>query len=234
MNIKPILVRLQNAIGRDDLTEQMVLHLAPTTPFSEQAQSEKSVNLIVGYNSSPRSHTALDLTLLIAHQTSLATKAHVTVQIVYVLEDHHKCDDKDHLLIEEVASNILTYPMPLDFPANSKSRSFGTRVLTQIKMQAKATSKKITTVDHLTQAECILRQAICLAEEWKSSFKAHLRFGSVATELTKVVEAEATSLLVLGCNSADHPLVQKLGSHFPCSVLGIPNCIEERRHDDYN
>jgi len=234
VNIKPILVRLQNAIGRDDLTEQMVLHSAPTTPFSEQAQSEKSVNLIVGYNSSPRSHTALDLTLLIAHQTRLATKAQVTVQIVYVLEDNHKCDDKDFLLLEDVVSNISTYPMPLDFPLNSKSRSFGTRVLTQIKMQANETSEKITTVDHLTEAECILRQAICLAEEWKSSFRSHLRFGSVATELAKVVEAEATPLLILGCNSADHPLVQKLGPRFPCSVLGIPNCVEDKRHEDYN
>jgi len=227
VNIKPILVRLQNAIGRNDLFEQMVLHSAPTTPFSEQAQSEKSVNLIVGYNSSPQSHTALDLTLLIAHQTHLATKAQVTVQIVYVLEENQSNDYQEILPIEDVTNNTSACQVPLYSPATSPSRRFGTRVLTQIKLQANAACPQRTSVDQFTQAEYILRQAISLAEEWKSSFKAHLRFGCVATELQKVVESEPADLLILGCSSAKHPLVQKLGSHFPCSVLGIPNCVDD-------
>lgn len=77
MNLKPILVRLQNAIGRDDLIEQMVLISTPETPVWKQGQPEKSVNLIVGYNSSPNSHTALDIALLIAHQTRLADRKSV-------------------------------------------------------------------------------------------------------------------------------------------------------------
>ncbi|MBR8833873.1 MAG: universal stress protein [Stigonema ocellatum SAG 48.90 = DSM 106950] len=231
-----MLVRLQNAIGRDDLMEQMVLHSAPTTPLSEQAQSEKSLNLIVGYNSSPRSHTALDITLLIAHQTRLATKAQVTVQVVYVLEDNYvlennqSSDYEDILQIEEFATNTSGSETPLYFPANSAARGFGTPVLTQIKLQANPVAPKRTSVDQFTQAECILRQAICLAQEWKSSFKAHLRFGCVATELNKVVASESANLLILGCNSANHPLVGKLGSHFPCSVLGIPNCVDDKVH----
>src|SRR5579883_742534 len=230
VNIKPILVRLQNRIGRDDLVEQMVLHSVPTKPSWEQAQSEKAVNLIVGYNSSPRSHTALDLTLLIAHQTRLATKAHVTVQVVYVLEDNHRYNGEDLLVTEEVVTSASNYQLPVDVLVNSQSRSASTSILTQIGLPTKEISGKVALVDHFAQAECILRQAICLAEEWKSSFKAHLRFGDVASGLRKVVEAEAASLLILGCNTANHPLVQKLGSHFPCPVLGIPNCVEDKHY----
>lgn len=85
-----MLVRLQDAINRDDLIEQMLLHCNPITSFSEQAESTKSINFIVGYNSSPNSHTALDISLLIAHQTRLATKLDVLVQVVYVLEENQK------------------------------------------------------------------------------------------------------------------------------------------------
>ncbi len=228
VNIKPILVRLQNAIGRNDLIEQMVLHTVPTSPLSQRDQSDKSVNLIVGYNSSPRSHTALDICLLIAHQTRLATKAHVTVQIVYVLEDNHQPDWEDILSINEVpTSNTSSYQTPSYPPENLLSTGASTGVLNQLELQPKATYRKIKSTEQLTQAEYILRQAMCLAEEWKSSFKAHLRFGSVAQELTKVVEAEAASMLIIGCNSVAHPLVRKLGSRMPCPVLGIPNCVEQ-------
>ena len=227
MNIKPILVRLQNAVGRNDLTEQMVLHSVPTSPFSQQGQSEKSVNLIVGYNSSPRSHTALDICLLIAHQTRLATQAQVTVQIVYVLEDNYKPNCEEILSIHDVSTgNTSTYQMPFYFPENVLSTSLSTGVLNQTELQPKPTFGRMKSIEQVTEAECILRQAMCLAQEWKSSFKAHLRFGNVARELTKVVESEAGSLLVIGCNSIDHPLVQKLRSRISCPVLGIPSCVE--------
>ncbi|WP_017316854.1 universal stress protein [Mastigocladopsis repens] len=229
MNLKPILVRLQNAIGRDDLIEQMVLMSAPKTSLSLQTQSTNSVNLIVGYNSSPNSHTALDIALLIAHQTRLATKAQVTVQVVYVIEENQSSHGGDVLQTEEFASMRATEQIPPHCPTSFPLRGFDTGVITQTKLQANAAYQQEILVDRFAQAECILRQASCLAVEWKSSFKAHLRFGCIAKELRKVVAAEGADLLLLGCNSLKHPIVQQLGSNFPCSVLGIPNFINDKR-----
>lgn len=222
MNIKPILVRLQNVIDKDELIGQMVLLKAPKTPFLEEAQSGKPVNIIVGYNSSPQSHTALDIALLIAHQTRLATKAQVTVQVVYVLEDHESLNFKNLSLTESVASSVSTKQEPLSCPANFVSRGITTLVLNPIKLNTNALQPRRISVEQFAEAENILRQAICLAEEWKSPFKALLRFGCVATELRNVVEAEAAALLVLGCNSVNHSIVQKLGSDLSCPVLGVP------------
>ncbi|KAB8333082.1 universal stress protein [Scytonema tolypothrichoides VB-61278] len=228
MNLKPILVRLQNALGRDDLIEQMVLISVPETAFSTQAQSAKSVNLIVGYNSSPNSHTALDIALLMAHQTHLATKAQVTVQVVYVIEENQRTHPEDVLQIETFVNPHVAEQNPPHCSTNFSSTRFDTSVITQPKMREKGGYSQEILIDKFTQAECILRQASCLAAEWKSSFKAHLRFGCIAKELRKVVKSEAANLLLLGCNSVDHPIVQQLGSNFPCSVLGIPNFVNEK------
>ncbi|MGJ5672710.1 MAG: universal stress protein [Nostochopsis sp.] len=208
-----MLVRLQDAINRDDLIEQMLLHCNPITSFSEQAESTKSINFIVGYNSSPNSHTALDISLLIAHQTRLATKLDVLVQVVYVLEENQKNDVFDVLSAQEFQTSESFYQFPTYCPISLPSTNVQTPVLTR--------------TNKFAQAERILWQARCLAEEWQSYFKAHLRFGCVADELKKVVESEAATILFLGCKSAKHPIVQKLGSNFLCPVLGIPTCIDE-------
>jgi nucleotide-binding universal stress UspA family protein len=225
MNLKPILVRLQNAIGRDDLIEQMVLMSVPKASLSIQTDPAKSVNLIVGYNSSPNSHTALDIALLIAHQTRLATKALVTVQVVYVIEENQSHRSTDVVLTEEFTSSRAIEKSPPHCPTSFPFKEFDTGVITQTKLQDNTAYQQEVLVDRFAKAECILRQASCLAAEWKSSFKAHLRFGSIAKELRKVVTAEAADLLLLGCNSVQHPIVEQLGSNFPCSVLGIPNLV---------
>jgi len=183
VNIKSMLVRLEGALDRNDLMEQMVLLPEPASAAAKWAESTTSVNLVVGYNASPNSQTALDLTLWIAHQTRLVTQKQVTVQVVYVVDAYQN---------------------------RSCCANFTSRVY--------------------EQADRILWQAGCLAEEWRSSFKAHLRVGEVATELRNVVESEAATLLFLGCNSVTHPIVQKLGSHFPCSVLGIPQQLGVSTH----
>lgn len=211
MQIKPMLARLQSATGRDDLIEQMVLLPEPKKPFSKKPQTEKALNLIVAYNASPNSHTALDIAFWIAHQTRLATNAQVTVQAVYVVQDNQSSQ----------YPNILSFPEKqpsLECQISEVSKSV-TLVLTQPKLQ--------TVVTPLQQADITLWQARSLAEEWQGSFKSHLRFGSIATELKKVVESEAADILFLGCTSVNHPMIEALGSNFPCAVLGIPTSIDQ-------
>ncbi len=211
MKIKPMLARLQSAVGRDDLIEQMVLLPEPKKLFSKESPATNSVNLIVAYDASPNSHTALDVAFWIAHQTRLATNTEVTVQAVYVLEDNQS----SHY------PNILNFPIQqpsLECQISEISKS-ATLVLTQPKLQ--------TAITPLQEADRILWQARSLAEEWQGSFKSHLRFGCISTELKKVVEIEAADILFVGCNSVNHPIIEALGSDFPCPVLGIPSCIDE-------
>jgi hypothetical protein len=229
VNIKPLLVRLQNAIGRDDLIDQMVLLPTPKTSVSEETQASKEINLIVGYNSSPNSHTALDIALLTAHQTRLATKAQVTVQVVYVMEDRLMGGGAEVLPTEDtIGSNRGEQKVRPHFLTNSTHEELNAGIITQTRWQGNSIHQSQTekSVDRFAQAERILRQASCLAAEWKSSFKAHLRFGCVATELKRVVVSESADILFLGCNSIEHPIVDSLGLQFPCSVLGIPNSIQ--------
>ncbi|MBH8566642.1 universal stress protein [Nostoc sp. CENA67] len=214
-----MLARLQSAIGRDNLIEQMVLLPEPEKAFSQKDQETKSVNLIVGYDGSPNSHTALDIAFWIAHQTRLATNNEVTVQAVYVVTDNH---NSEHANILSFAKRLPVF----ECQVNDVSRSV-TPVLTQPKLQGITPSLQEKTVASLQEADRILWQARSLAEEWQGSFKSHLRFGHITTELKKVVELEAADILFLGCKSVNHPIIQTLGSNFPCAVVGIPNCIDE-------
>jgi hypothetical protein len=168
-----MLVRLQDALDRSDLSEKMVLLPGSCATDSAGTKSKAEINLVVGYNSSPSSQTALDLTLWIAHQTRLVTQKPVTVEVVYVV-DYNKTE-----LFE--------------------------------------------------QSGRIFQQARYLADEWGGNLKTHLCYGSVSTELRKVVEVKAAALLFLGCSAINHPVVQKLGDDFPCPVLGIPNTLLEKQ-----
>jgi hypothetical protein len=75
VKIKSMLMRLQNALGQPDLVEQMLLASGKTALDTAETQSDETVNLVIGYNGSPNSQVALDLTLWIAHQTRLATQS---------------------------------------------------------------------------------------------------------------------------------------------------------------
>ncbi|MBD1928468.1 universal stress protein [Trichocoleus sp. FACHB-90] len=240
MNIKPMLVRLESAIGRNDLMEQMMLLPGSVSSSSVNTESKKSVNLIVGYNRSPSSQTALDVALWIAHQTRLVTKKQVTVQIVYVVDDNSSNHHPNFFDFKPASNPSIQYS-----PLNSKASAFksATPVFTQPTHQPVAASPRVTSVDpsyframfyqdQFAQANRVLSQARSLAEEWSSSFKAHLRFGCLAAELKKAVEAEAAAALLLGCNSINHPLVQQLGDDFPCPVLGIPSVLNLQ--EDFN
>lgn len=230
MSIKPMLRRLEGAMDRNDLIEQMVLLPEPASAAAKWANSNDSVNLIVGYDASPRSQTALDLTMWIAHQTRLATQKEVTVQVVYVVEEASSSANLD-VDSGNVSSTLGDRSGEL---SKSSSKKGTTSVLEKPKQQRLAVVKrkktakhrpkvKVSQADIFEKADRILWQARCLAEEWRGAFKAHLRFGNVANELKAVVEEEDATLLFLGCNSVKHPIVRQLGSHFSCSVLGIPS-----------
>jgi nucleotide-binding universal stress UspA family protein len=214
VKIKPMLVRLQNTLGRNDLTEQMVL-----LPEPNKAKTAESVNLIVAYDASPKSHAALDIAFWIAHQTRLATNAQVTVQAVYVVEENY---NNQYPEIFHSAKHLPT----LECPVSNLSKSV-TSVLTLPNFSAITPQLQDKLLAPLQEADRIIWQARSLAEEWQGSFKSHLRFGDVGTELRKVVELEAADILFLGCRSVNHSLVKTLGADFPSAVLGIPNGIDE-------
>jgi nucleotide-binding universal stress UspA family protein len=189
----------------------MILLPEPKKSFHKKAQKAKSINLIVGYNASPKSHTALDIAFCIAHQTYLATNTQVIVQAVYVVEEKLP-------FATSISSSTKNQPS-LECTVSDTAKSV-TLVLTQ------PTVEEISSTP-FKQADKILWQAKSLAEEWQGAFKSHLRFGHISTELKKVVEREAADILLLGCESADHPMINRLGYSFPCAVLGIPSCIDE-------
>jgi hypothetical protein len=235
VNILSMLVRLQSTLGRSDLVNQMVLlpKAHSLTPNSKQ-----EINLAVGYSGSPCSQTALDLTLWIAHQTRLATGKQVTVQVVYVIENKTTkipvyCPTEGIREVESwMDSRQRSSPT---LPQGSHSRKVDrlghqTAVveLPEVAEVAEvcALTQQMGMTDVFEQADRILWQARCLADEWRGSLKTHLRFGTVAQELKSVVEEESASILILGCETATHSLVQQLGENFPCPILGIPSALE--------
>jgi hypothetical protein len=236
VNLKTILARFESALGCQNLAEEMLLLPESKVPVSKKkskfAKPTKSVNFIVGYNSSPQSQTALDITLWIAHQTRLVTTQEVTVQVVYVLDETPNIDGED------TCSLGMANPWAAD---SKKSKLEGISGLNCAApaialppAEIPSVSQRATWIDppyfraifcqnnEYEVADKLLWQARCLAEEWRGLFKAHLRIGKVATELRNVVELESANLLFLGCNSRNHPLVKQLGKNFPCCVLGIP------------
>ncbi|PSB28461.1 universal stress family protein [Stenomitos frigidus ULC18] len=212
-----MLARLQDGLGCPDLTKQMVLIPAR----SSEPRSPKAINLLVGYNGSPRSQTALDLTLWIAHRTRLATGKQVTVQVVYVLDMENECQPLSslpHHLVATAGSDQMLYPSAIG--NGYRHVETGHRSTSAVaELPIRSTSCQLNQFD---QADLILWQARHMADEWRGSLKTHLRFGSVATELRRVAQAESAELLLLGCDAATHPLVEQLAIDFPCAVLGIP------------
>jgi hypothetical protein len=211
-----MLVRLEEALGCSNLAKQMVL-LSPPQPAKHSPL--KPINLVVGYNGSPNSQTALDLTLWIAHQTRLATSRQVTVQVVYVIITDDTCRKSPlpHSLGKGKAINLEERS---DYQLAKQQRS--SSAIAELPNPLSLSSPQSCQFEQFEQADHILWQARHLAEEWRGSLETHLRFGKVSDELRSVVQAEAASVLLLGCTSAQDSMVQELGRNFPCPVLGIP------------
>ncbi len=197
MNVLSMLARLQATLDRSDLVGKMLLIPSRSLELSPLT----AVNLVVGYSGSLKSQAALDLTLWIAHQTKIATSQQVTVQMVYVSEDLVTVTPAPSSRSSRGRTSVLAMPQPsIRQEVLEKSRQF-------------------------EQADRILWQARCLAEEWRGALKTHLRFGQVGEQLIEVACQEEASLLILGCESAHVPLVRQLanqGKALPFSVIGIP------------
>lgn len=227
-----MIMRLQGALGCTGLTEQIVL-LPHSTSIATHPDHE--INLIVGYDSSPKSQTALDLTLWIAHQTRLVHRNPVTVQVVYVINPDQPIAEVPTAgpayrettrqgvmsgtsqTLPRHSGALLQEPARLNWVEPDFERSLAFPLEPSHPSQA------------FEQADRILWQARCLANEWRGSLKTHLRFGNLVDELRSVVQAESATLLWLGCESAHHPVVQALGPEFPCPVLGIPPALHPDR-----
>lgn len=237
MKIKSMLVRLQNALGQANVIDQMVLSAGAVTLESAETKSEKTVNLVIGYNGSSNSQIALDLTLWTAHQTRLATQNQVMVHVVYVV-DRHFSDPAISLPPlatgrsprRRTASNCVHVPeattatlprLDTDFWNTHQDEQAIDGCLVRRSLASATLSTSV-----LEQADAILWQARCLAEEWRGSLEAHLRFGKTAAELSSVAESIGADLLLLGCSSEEHSLVQQLVNNVSCPILGIPAQLE--------
>ncbi|MEG4119997.1 universal stress protein [Microcoleus sp. N9_B4] len=240
MNLKTMLARFESALGYQNLAEEMVLLPEPqfqTYQKSQATKPTKTINFIVGYNSSPKSQIALDITLWMAHQTRLVTTQEVTVQVVYVIDEAPKNYGEDTCKLavaNALAAQQKVSDLEETFALNCAAPGFA------LPTEIPSVSQQKTWIDpHYFQAiygqnneyevaDKLLWQARCLAEEWRGLFKAHLRIGQVATELRNVVELESANLLFLGCGSGNHRLVRELGNNFPCCVLGIPSALSSQ------
>jgi nucleotide-binding universal stress UspA family protein len=238
VNLKTMLARFESVLGHQNLAEEMVLLPEPKLPISQKSkstQSAKAINFIVGYNGSPKSQIALDITLWIAHQTRLVTTKEVTVQVVYVLDESPNIYDEDTCSLG-VENACAAWSKQSDREETSALKCAAPAIALP-PAEIQSVSQRTTWIDppyfraifcqnnEYEVADKLLWQARCLAEEWRGLFKAHLRIGQVATELRNVVELESANLLFMGCNSGNHPLVRQLGKNFPCCVLGIPAAL---------
>ena len=198
-----MLVRLEGALDSHSLAEKMVLLPGSSSFCPSENKLSEAINLVVGYNGSPKSHTALDLTLWIAHQTRLATQKSVIVNVVHIIEPD---------LGDERLKLNLSY---------TDSRLRGKELISTKRQAADSRGGTTLAVPPSTN-RAILQQAQYLAAEWGDSVELYLEFGFLDTALSKVVEQTAGAFLFLGCSSVKHPLIQQLGSDFPCPVLGLP------------
>ena len=223
-----MLARLQMTLDRTDLTERLILSEPRTHSLQSAAlqiptlQStglsiEQGYTLVVGYSGSLRSQAALDLTLCLAHQTRLATGKPVTVQVVYVVEEEAEAPLYAHAVLAPAVSE----------PVGRRNRT-RTSVLAMPASRKTVTQEAHDRASQFEQADRILWQARCLADEWRGSLKTHLRFGSVAEQLAQVVESENASLLILGCESCRLPLIHQIvRQNLPCTILGIPPIADD-------
>jgi hypothetical protein len=213
MNIKATLARLGNALDGDNVSRSLLLLPGrDSTLCNSTDETSDSINLVVGYSDSENSQAALDLTLLIAYQTRLATRKRVVVQAVYVVDSIHPIRKKTR---SHSGNNR-------DLNPSSASISSTATLLQQRRLTVNCVDARAAQIQCFDEADQVLWQARSFAMEWRGSLNTHLRFGNPALELSKVVQQEQASLMIVGCHSVEHPLVQQLEGYCDCPVIGIP------------
>jgi nucleotide-binding universal stress UspA family protein len=210
MTIQPMLLRLQSTFESENLGTQMLLQPGLES-FANAKRDRHSMNLVIAHNGSANSQNALDFALWMAHQTRLATRKQVTVHVVHVLNQPN---------VWKTLNPSCAYLLPKSQMIHGATATLTRPSLAQSPLIQPSSNRE--TVNPLEQADQILWQARCLADEWGASLEAHLGFGDLAPELRRVVELQQADLLIVGCSSPKHPLVRRLTSKFPCPVLGIP------------
>lgn len=244
-----MLLRLQSALGQDNLSEQMLLYprqevmqsipagaVAAVNAVSESANA--ATNIVISYSGSPNSQTALDFAFWIAHQTKLATNQSVTVHVVYVLDSCNSLDlscaaapDLNGLRSQSLhKAQVSCLPTAQSLTQKQTATALQSRPQATICQPKEIQSRSARSLtDSLETADRVLWQARCLADEWRGSLEAHLRFGAVAIELRQVVESVKADVLMVGCTTGEHLLIQQLlNPNFPCPILGIPHELEKQ------
>lgn len=224
-----MLARLEYALNCPSLTKRMVLQ----PKAGAMSVLPKEVNLVVGYNGSAKSQTALDLTLWIAYQTRLVTQKAVTVQVVYVVDEaNDRSIPSGYFPVNLSAIDVHPY---LTLGNGEHLEPIERVVQRELSLRQPSTAvaqlpEPNRSSDWQTQqfekADRILWQARNLANEWRGSLETHLRFGSTAAELNAVARQVDTTALVLGCSSVTHAIVQALGQNLPFPILGIPDLLD--------
>lgn len=221
-----MLVRLESALSARGLSDKMLLRAGTAVDPKETRPADQPINLMVGYNGSLKSQVALDITLWIAHQTRLATQKQVTVQVVYVIGQEPQAANplltstEGSLTVASLASQVSSFSA-----AELALSCYQTHSPVSATLSSDPNISRLEAAFHqdpFEQADQILWQARSLAEEWRGSLETHLRFGGVASELRDAVKSQNADLLVLGCSSSYHPIVQQLGSQLSCPVVGVP------------
>lgn len=215
MNIvKSILARLESRLDFDGLAEQLLL-LQGDVSTRVLSSSTQPINLVVGYSGSEKSQVALDLTLWMAYQTRLATSRQIIVHVVYVIEPIQSM----HQLL---ASSLAEIQEEWSSPAAIAQRHqpMGQTALA-VEVNA-GMDPRLAQLKAYEEADRVLWEARAFAEKWKGDLSTHLRFGQVAEELATVLDVEEADALILGCVSADQPLIRSLKGCCSCPVVGIP------------
>ena len=248
MKLKSTLIRLQDALGWNDRANRLVLSQGRGEASVSEPTPEGEMNMVIGYNGSANSQVALDLALWIAHQTRLATYRKVLVHVVYVVDRRQPNEplNRTRAIAQPSRFQSVLSPAklsPAQLASSPVSPAGGLPLLSVGRRHTDAALDRIATLESclrgcdtqpsaatqtlLDQADCVLWQARCLAEEWRGSLEAHLRFGRDIEELQQVATEVKAELLVMGCSSPDHRLVQPLSGQLECPILGIPSRLEE-------